>query len=133
LDARVVAASATDLGDLVAAGWFSRPLPPAAPARGHDAALRDHMEDARVVEHFLAEMAEAAQPALRVSPEAIGARALPVARQRRELRNAVRGAAVMAARRSGLHLPAAVRCGRSAGRRAARRCSPRSASTSGRR
>jgi DNA-binding NtrC family response regulator len=114
VDARVLAASATDLGQRVAAGQFRadlyyrlRQLEVTMPA------LRDHIEDVpALAQHFLAEMAPALGRTLHFSPEAVealGRYAWPG--NCRELRNAVRSAAVLAGEgpiRTG-HLPDAVR------------------------
>lgn len=115
VDARVLAASATDLGEMVAAGRFRadlyyrlRQLEVTMPA------LRDHLEDVpALARHFLAEVAQAPGDAPRMTQAAMDA----IARYRwpgncRELRNAVRSAAVLAGAgeiQLG-HLPAALRC-----------------------
>jgi DNA-binding NtrC family response regulator len=115
VDARVLAASATDLGELVAAGRFRadlyyrlRQLEVTMPP------LRDHLEDVpALVQHFLAEIASTSGQTPRVTLEAMDRltrHAWPG--NCRELRNAVRSAAVLAgtgAIQPG-HLPAALRC-----------------------
>jgi DNA-binding NtrC family response regulator len=115
VDARVLAASSTDLGDLVAAGRFRadlyyrlRQLEASMPP------LRDHLEDVpSLAGHFLAEIAASPGHELRLTGEAMNR----LTRYSwpgncRELRNAIRGAAVLAG--AGPievgHLPAAVRC-----------------------
>jgi DNA-binding NtrC family response regulator len=114
LDSRVLAASSTDLGEMIEAGRFRADLyyrlrqieitmPP----------LRDHMEDVpAMVDRFLAELAADPARPPRMSEAAMEA----LARYRwpgnvRELRNAVRSAAVLAGTgplQPG-HLPAAIR------------------------
>ena len=114
LDARILATSATDLGERVESGRFRadlyyrlRQLEVTMPA------LRDHLEDVpMLVEHFLAEVAPAPGRSLHVAGEAMDRlmrHAWPG--NCRELRNAIRSAAVLAG--AGpiqlAHLPAAVR------------------------
>ncbi len=115
VDARVLAASATDLGEMVAAGRFRadlyyrlRQLEVTMPA------LRDHLEDVpALARHFLAEVAQAPGDAPRMTQAAMDAIArYPWPGNCRELRNAVRSAAVLAGAgeiQLG-HLPAALRC-----------------------
>ena len=114
VDARVLAASATDLGEMVAAGRFRadlyyrlRQLEVTMPP------LRDHLEDVpALVQHFLADVASTTGQTPRVTPEAMDRLtryAWPG--NCRELRNAVRSAAVLAGPgpiQPG-HLPAALR------------------------
>jgi DNA-binding NtrC family response regulator len=113
IDVRVIAASAVDLGQLVAAGRFRadlyyrlRQLEVSMPA------LREHMEDVpALARHFLAELGPDAGPAPRIAAATLDVlMRYPWPGNCRELRNALRSAAVLAgtATIQPGHLPRAV-------------------------
>jgi two-component system NtrC family response regulator len=99
VDVRIVAASAFDLGEMVAAGRFRadlyyrlRQLEVTMPP------LRDHMEDVPVLaRHFLAELPRGSDPAPRLAPATVDhLMRHPWPGNCRELRNALRCAALLA-------------------------------------